>query len=271
MKKNIILSTLLISLCGGLNEAYAIDTLELLDKGVIETGPSLTLDNIRDGKPSLGASIELLYGVSDWMTLSSFYSIYSDEALAGGQQSGGISTSFTPIDTEQFDFDTTLEIAYDGGLAVTPSFEFNFDSNNDMSFMGAFLTLGLPIASSIVEDEKDATKTSDEKNATKTSIESDVGIDIDFGGYWTIGGGDHQLLASGGVSIANLAKNLGDREYSYRVGLGYNVVIREAFELWTELLITIPEKTKDTCAGLSIGGIFDFNTKATTAVAEADI
>lgn len=231
-------------------QAFALDTTELLDPGVIEAAPAISLTNIHDGKPGFSSEIAVGYGVADFMTVQAILSAGTEEGLADPSFGFTLETVFTPLDTEHFDIDFVLDFSFESGFyGVTPSFEFNFDSDNDMSFWGAYLTLALPVTSMRAEDGK---------------VKSDLGLEMGLGFYISFVE-DQQLFLEGGFTYANLAENLGkaDIEGGY-VALGYNFALFENFELTTEFRVNIPNKDsdEDPAYELALGGVFDIPTRA---------
>lgn len=237
-------------------QAFALDTTELLDPGVVEAAPAISLDNIHDGKPGFTSEIALGYGVSDFMTVAGIFSASTAEGLAEPSFAFTLEGVFTPVDTEMFDLDFVIDFTYDGGeYSVTPMFEFNLDSDNDMSFWGAYLTLALPITSSVVTEN------------TESKVETDVGLELGLGFYISFVA-DQALFLEGGFNYANLAENLGEREVEGGyVAVGYNFALFENYELTTEFRIDIPNKDsdEDPTYTLALGGVFDIPTRDTAA------
>lgn len=232
--------------------AFAGDTTELLDQGVVEIVPVISLTNIHDGKPAFSSEVVLGFGVADFMTINAGLSAETAEGLADATFGFTLEAVFTPLDTEHFDIDFVADFNYAGGeYDITPSFELNYDSDNDMSFWGAYLRFGLPIFSgrSIdVDDEGVAAE-------TKTDINFDLSL-----GFYISFVTDQQLVVEGGFTAVNLAENLGESEIEGGyVSLGYNFMIGDNLELTPELAINIPNKDSDegVSATISIGGVFD--------------
>lgn len=236
------------------SNAFAGDTTELLDMGTVEVAPTFSLINLqKDVKPAVEFGTVVGYGVTDFMTINVGLAIHSDEALAGLGFDFDTDLLFTPVDTENFDFDVHVNFAMgDTGLVLTPGIELNYDSDNEQSGFGAYFRLDLPISSS----RTIADLFNDDDDEDADGIESDVGLDLTLGLYYSIMEG-HQLFLEGGVSFANLAENYADREIEGYVSLGYNAVLIENFELVNEVKIIIPEKGDGTNAVISVGGIFD--------------
>lgn len=234
-------------------QALALDTTELLDPGVVEVAPMIALTNIHDGKPGFASEVAFGYGVADFMTLQGIFSAATGEGLSDAGFAFVLEAIFTPLDTEMFDIDVVLDFSYDSGsYIVTPSFEFNLDSDDDMSSWGAYLTLGLPITSArIIEDEE-------------TEVKSDVSLELGIGFYVSFVT-DQQLFIEGGFTAANLAENLGEREVSGGyVALGYNATLFENFELTSEFRVDIPNKDydpNDPTFTIALGGVFDIPTR----------
>ena len=237
-------------------QALALDTTELLDPGVVEVAPMIALTNIHDGKPGFASEVAFGYGVADFMTLQGIFSAATEEGLAGAGFGFTLETVFTPLDTEMFDIDVVVDFSYDSGAyVVAPSFEFNLDSDDDMSSWGAYLTLGLPITSASVVNETDK---------SKTEIKSDVSLELGIGFYVSFVA-DQQLFVEGGFALENLAENLGKCEITGGyVALGYNATLFENFELTSEFRVDIPNKDydpNDPTFTLALGGVFDIPTR----------
>lgn len=249
MKKSILFAlTTLTAILGISAQAFAGDTTELLDHGMIEVAPTFSIDNIHDGEPSVTFSTAVGYGVTDFMTITTSFELASEIALAGMGWGFDVDLLFTPYDSENFDFDFHVDFAMgDTGLEIAPGIELNYDTDNDQNGFGAYLRLDLPIYSSI-------TGVSDEGEPNDT--ETDLGLDLTLGMYYSVMEG-HQLFLEGGMSASYLAKNFAEREIEGFVSLGYNALIMDNFELTSEVAVNIPEKGEGTYATISIGGIFD--------------
>ena len=246
IKKTLLLTLgAAVAAFGFSTQAFAGDTTELLDHGMIEVAPTFTLDNIKAGKPSVTFGTAVGYGVTDFFTITTGFEIASEEALAGVGYGFDVDLLFTPYDSENFDFDFHVDFAMgDTGLELAPGIELNYDTDNDQNGFGLYLTLDLPISS--------GWKTEEEGEEVKT----DLGLDLTLGMYYSVMEG-HQLFLSGGLSVSNLAESYAERELEGNVALGYNFMIIDNFEMTTEVAITIPEEGDGTYAALSIGGIFD--------------
>lgn len=234
------------------NNAFAVDTTELLDKGVVEVAPTTGLANIHDGKPGWMSDIALAYGVADFMTISTTFAMGSDIALLNSEALGfgfDFDVLFTPVDTDHFDIDFHVDFGWDGGYTIAPGLEFNFDSDNEMSGFGAFVTLDFPIFSGI--------KVGQEDKEPEDAVKTDFNIEWSLGLYYNIMEG-HQLLVAGGMAIENVAKKLADEAtYVGNVALGYNVELFENFELVNEVAIEIPKGGDDVSASITVGAIID--------------
>ena len=245
------------------NNAFAVDTTELLDKGVVEVAPTTGLANIHDGKPGWMSDIALAYGVADFMTISTTFAMGTNVALynlgevnADGDIEGAdlgfgfdFDVLFTPVDTDHFDIDFHVDFGWDGGYAIAPGLEFNFDSDNEMSGFGAFVTLDLPIHSGVNPKAGD--------KDIEDTVRTDLDIEWSLGLYYNIMEG-HQLLVAGGMAIENVAKKLADEAtYVGNVALGYNVELFENFELVNEVAIEIPKGGDDVSASITVGAIID--------------
>lgn len=251
MKKTLAVIFAVSSLLAA-NQAFAGDTTELLDDGALEITPTVSLQNLHDGKPGFSSEIGVGYGVMDFLTASVGIGFSSDEALANAGAELNLGLLTTPLDTDMFDIDFMVDFTYDGGYTVTPAFEFNFDLDPDMSSWGLYVRLGLPVYSGEVAKAD---------NAAETEIKSDLGIDFTVGSYLTLG--DHQFVVEGGFVQSDVAENLGENTTGDAfVSLGYNVMITDSFELTTELAFAIPANDDDEfSAALTIGGIFGIPTK----------
>ena len=232
-------------------QAFALDTTELLDPGVVEIAPSIALHNIHDGKPGFASEMVVGYGVADFMTVQTILSASTVEGLAFPGFAFTVEAVFTPVDTKVFDMDFVIDFTYDSGLyIVTPSLEINFDTSDDMSGFGVYLTLGLPITSAYVDNDEE--------------VKTDLGLDVGLGMYVGIAD-EHQLLLEGGFHTTYLAETLGKCEISGGyVGLGYNVTAFENFELTNEFRVDIPNQDyeeKDPTYMLVFGGVFDIPTR----------
>ena len=237
-------------------QAFAGDTYETIDKDTIEILPSFTLDSLGDGNPSVYTSLGFVYGVFDGLNIGATIGYGSDEGMAGGSADLGINILWTPLDTDHFDLDVMADFEFNtaDGYTITPGIELNYDLKPDLSLWGLYLRFGLPIHGEYVAGH---TAEGEETNVAT----SDLGISLTLGTYFTIAD-IHQILLEGGLSIDNLANNLGDRGISSPfVSVGYNVYITDTFEFTTELAFNIPYGEDDFSATFTVGGIFDILTK----------
>ena len=235
--------------------AFALDTTEQLDYGVVEVAPTIGLANIHDGKPGWLSDISLGYGVADFMTIYTNFTMESEISLAPAYFGFDFDLLTTLYDSENFDVDFHVDFAY--GITITPGFEFNYDSNNDMSGFGAYLKLDLPIYSAhfAAEDEVD-----EDGEVTKEEVRTDFDLALGIGLYYTIMEGN-QLFAEGGLKVNQMAKKLADkRTVDGYIAVGYNVEIAENIELISEVRVDIPDEKDDTNATISVGMIFDIPT-----------
>lgn len=245
--KKILTATMLAASCFLANTAFAGDTNEVLDKGTMEIAPAFTLDNLHDGKPSIGAEIGVGYGVLDELTIGTALYMYTAEAFFAPDAGIDIYMVYTPYDSDHFDIDIMMDFDIDGlaseaSYTWTPSFEFNYDYEPDQALWGLYARLGLPITSGPGMDD----------------IVTDVGLDVTLGLYITVAE-IHQILIEGGFVVENLAEELGETEVlSNPLTIGYNVALLDNFELTTELAFYIPNIDSDDefAAALSIGGLF---------------
>lgn len=249
MKKSILFAlTTLAATLGFSAQAFAGDTTELLDHGMIEVAPTFSIDNIHDGKPSVTFSTAVGYGVTDFMTITTSFELASAIALAGPGWGFDVDLLFTPYDSENFDFDFHVDFAIgDNGLEIAPGIELNYDTADDQSGFGAYLRLDLPIYSAISGLSAEL-----EPNDAKT----DLGLDLTLGMYYSVMEG-HQLFLEGGMSASYLAESFAEREIEGFVSIGYNATLMDNFELTSEVAVNIPEKGEGTYATISIGGVFD--------------
>ncbi len=252
------------------NNAFAGDTTEVLDKGVVELAPTIGFANITDENTGWTTSLAVGYGVADFLTITANFEMGSDIALAGAGWAFDFDFLTNLLDTENFDIDFHTDFAYDpagatirggesGEIVIAPGFEFNFDTDNDMSGFGAYLRADLPIHSWNLGKERIIGKDADGNNIIeeKDRVKSDVDLDLTLGMYYTILEG-HQLFLEGGLTVTNMAKNL-DKEVGKEgfVSLGYNVELFENIELVSEVKVNIPEETDDTNGEITVGMIFD--------------
>ncbi len=246
-------------LFGSAVNAFAGDTNEAPDKDTFELDPLLTLDNLHDGKPCFSSELYAAFGIMDGFSIGAGIGFGTEEGMAGGSVAFNINTLYTPVDTDHFDMDIMLNFDYDlsEGYYLTPSFEFNFDSDDDQSFIGGYAVVGLPIHGGINEEELEDQILSGEPDEDKLAT-SDVDLSIDLGMYFTVTD-DVQLFIQGGFTVENLAENCGDREIVPNpLSIGVNAGITDNFELITELGFYVPaiDSGDKTAAYLSVGGVF---------------
>ncbi|GEM_PF-5686193 len=237
------------------NNAFAIDTTELLDKGVVEVAPTIGLINIHDGKPGWESDIAVGYGVLDFMTITTGLSMATDEAFAWGGVGLDFDVLFTPLDTEHFDIDFHVDFGWDGGFSMAPGLEINIDSDNEMSGFGAFITVDFPMYSANTLDMAD-----EDEDGERTEVKTDFTFDLGIGLYYMLTE-SAQILVDGGISIPNMAEKLGKRRTDGYVGVGLNYMVMENFELTAEVNINIPDRDvkpkEDVSADILFGAIID--------------
>ena len=269
MKKiSAICAAMLVSLFA--NNAFAGDTVEPLDKGVVEVAPTVGFANITDENTGWATSLAVGYGVADFLTITANFDMGSDVALAGADWGFDVDLLTNLLDTDNFDIDfhtdfsyspsgATIRTAEAGEIVITPGFEFNFDTDNEMSGFGAYLRADLPIHSWNLGKERVIGKDAEGNDVIeeKDRVKSDVDLDLTLGMYYTIMEGN-QLFLEGGLTVTNMAKNLA-KEVGKEgfVSLGYNVELFENIELVSEVKVIIPEETDDTCGEITVGMIFD--------------
>lgn len=251
MKKHLLIALAsLVAAFGISTQAFAGDTTELLDHGMIEIAPTFTMDNLnKDTHPSFAFGTAIGYGVTDFMTVTTTFEIASQYDLGGVDWAFDADLLFTPYDSENFDFDVHVDFAMgDYGLEIAPGIELNYDTDNDQNGFGAYLRLDLPIYSNITGNDE-------EGNANDSK--SDLGLNLTLGMYYSVLEG-HQLFLEGGLGITHLAKKVADkREIEGFVSLGYNAMVIDNFEIISEVAVNIPEKGEGTYGTISIGAIFD--------------
>ncbi len=264
MKKiSAICAAALVSLFA--NNAFAGDTVEPLDKGVIEVVPTVGFANITDENTGWGTSLAVGYGVADFMTVTATVGMGADVALAAAGWGFDVDLLSNLLDTENFDLDFHIDFAYSGAgigneIVITPGFELNYDTDNDMSGFGAYLRLDLPIHSWNLGKQREIgfdPNTNEPIVEWKDNVEADVDLDLTLGFYYTFMEG-HQLFLEGGVSLTTLAENLAPEVGKEGfVSLGYNVEIVENVELVSEVKVNIPEDGEGTNGEITVGMIFD--------------
>ncbi|MBO4350910.1 MAG: hypothetical protein J6A01_08205 [Proteobacteria bacterium] len=242
------------------NNAFAIDTTELLDKGVVEVAPTIGLINLHKGaKPAWESDIYVGYGALEFMTISTGLSMATDEAFADGGIGLNFDLLFTPLDTENFDIDFHVNFGWGGNFVMTPGLELNFDSDNEMSGFGAFLNLDFPMYSGhVAKNPRDLGN--DDDDGRLEEVKTDFTFALSLGLYYTFMEGN-QLLAQGGINIPRMAEKLGERRTDGFVAVGYNVEVMENFEIVSEVRIDIPDRKvkpkEDVSAAITVGAIID--------------
>lgn len=243
--------------------AFAADTTEPLDPGAIEFDPEFTIDNIRDGKPSVGGGIAFAMGAFEGLTLSGAIGFGSDLGLVGGGLSAGVNVTYGAVDTDNFDLDVMMDLEYDGGFGITPSVELNYDLRPDQELWGLYLRAGLPIYGGFDGEEL----------LDDDHVVADVGLSLTLGTYLTFGE-IFQVLLEGGFTVENLAQKAGDTALVEPVlSLGFNVVVNDNFELITDFSINLPAPDEDDykfSGALTIGGAFSFVTTSDASSASGD-
>ena len=250
--------------------AFAVDTTEPVDPGALEMDANFTIDNIRDGKPNIGGDVTVAMGAFEGFTVSGTVGFASVDGLAGTIEDGGgatitanLNALYTPLDTDHFDLDVMLDIGYEEGFYVTPSFELNYDLLPDLELWGLYLRAGLPIYGGY--DEAELNKVEAEGGETADAAKADVGLELALGTYITFGE-IFQILLEGGFAVNNLASKLGDTEISSPyIALGFNVEVNDNFELITEFKANLPAPDEDNykfSGALTIGGAFVISTVA---------
>ena len=248
------------------NTAFAGDTVEPLDKGVIEVAPTIGFANITDENTGWTAGLSVGYGVADFLTINATFGAGSAVALANADWGFDFDLLTNLLDTENFDIDFHVDFAYSGvgennlanEIIITPGFEFNYDTDNDMSGFGAYLRLDLPIHSwNLYKPRYIIDPDGNQITVDRYHVESDVDLELTLGLYYTFMEGN-QLFLEGGVSLTTLAENLAPEVGKEGfVSLGYNVELFENIELVSEVRVNIPEDGEDTNGAITVGMIFD--------------
>jgi len=233
--------------CALAANAFAGDTVELIDPNTLEVDPTFTIDNIHDGKPSAGIELGLVYGVMEGLNVTGTVGYGSDIGLAGGGVGFGVGLVTTPVDTDMFDLDVMVDFDWDGGFVITPGVELNIDLEPDQAFLGFYLRLGLPIYGGFKADA--------DEGADDDGVETDIAFNFALGAYYTVMEG-HQIILEGGATIAELAENLGKTHTDGYVSLGYNAELTDNFELITEVAVHMDNDADDVYAAISVGGVF---------------
>ena len=260
MKKISAIIAAAAALCMFSSNAFAGDTTELLDKGVVEVAPTIGFANITKHNTGWASNIALGYGVADFMTIGTSFDISNAAEFTGTYFGFSFNTLFTPLDTEHFDidFDISFTMMTSGnfmGYNLTPTLEFNYDTDNDMSLFGAYMRLAFPMYSGGVWiDPEDPTPVA--LDPDDDGVRTDFSFEITLGLYYMIMPG-HQLIVEGGPVISNMAKKLGTRSTDGFVSLGYNIMAMDNFEVTSEVRIDIPEGGDDVSAAIMVGAIID--------------
>ena len=246
MKKLSAVLAAAAALCMFSTNAFAGDTIELLDHGVVEIAPTIGLNSLhKDWKPGWTSDINVGYGVADFMTISTTIALDTTDAFRDSIPGVSFQLLFTPLDTEIFDVDFFVDFGWQGVYTMAPGLEFNVDSSNDMSGFGAYLRTIFPMYSG-----------PDPENGETVT---DFAFALTIGLYYTIME-DNQLFLEGGLDIPNMAKKLGDRSTNGYVSLGYNVEVFENFEIVSEVKINIPDGGDPVDAEMTVGAIIDLPT-----------
>lgn len=234
---------------GVISAALAGDTVEPVDKGTINVGTAFGVSGITDGsKPGFGSELAIGLGVLDTFNVNFSLGHATESLFDTSQFATGLQLLYTPVDTDNFDFDIMLDFALDNigpesAYSVVPNFELNFDLEPDMALWGLYARFALPIYSQ--KDDKD-------------KVRGELDFSALLGTYFTIAE-FHQILIEAGVGVAGLVHS---QEFVLDpISIGYNVVVMEGVEITSELALSIPIKDEDKFSvDIRVGAIFDIPT-----------
>ncbi len=208
--------------------ARAADTTETFDAGAADVELYLGLDGLGNRRVDREVLGEVLvgYGLADRFSVYLASSLAANESLEAGHPDVSFGFLATPVDTERFDLDLTLELGAgaDGFdvQQVVPGLEANLDLDSALGPWGLFLRAGLPLV-------REPHVRADGSTAHRTghSLELNPGIHL------AVAEG-HQLLAEYALA---LVPGEDDEPATWENGgaaLGYNVVLSETLELITQ-------------------------------------
>lgn len=243
----------LLALFSMVPTARAADTTELWEQGDVNVdfytghrGMGLSADE----KEVFG---ELMVGYGVGKTISAYLggTLQGDGKLYQGEQGVFLGLYGTPLDTEHIDLDLFIDFSAASGedsLTITPALELNLDSNNKMSFIGAYLRAGLPVYGISVA-EKDSAGAEVENVYTRYDVEFEAGV------YYAFHPG-HMLFLQHGTAIHPTHEDDDSVPTQVRLNdlaIGYNFLLLDDLEVITEASMDIPQKDEEMSFGFFIG------------------
>jgi len=223
--------------------ARAADTVETWDVGATDVDLYLGFDGIGpdDDARALYGDIMLGFGLVERLSAYIGATLSANDHFADGNADVYLGIFGTPVDTSHFDLDLFLDITAGGDgfdqFALTPSTEFNFDLDPDMSSWGLYLRAGVPIYGERQHEGPD------EHHRV-------LDVELNPGTYLTLGPG-HQLLLE--FDLAFHPHHDTHPTHIGGVALGYNVTLAEPLELINQVYLDIPQGEETPAVGLFTG------------------
>lgn len=211
-------------------DSIAADTIETFDQGAFDTefylgAGGFALDR---AEQTVGANTVLGYGLLNGLSGYLAFGVETNTWLAEGHSGAAFGLFGTVLDTDHFDADLYGDIAADGEamseIAATPGLELNFDLRPDQALWGLYAR----VEASFTGEEKET------KPGEEPEYQTNTTTNFTLGSYVTIAE-RHQILAEYFRTSVEDPANGKFRFEDHQIGLGYNVVLSDRFELVTEL------------------------------------
>ncbi len=216
------------------SEARAADTWEGWDPGPSNAEVHAGYSGIGLPGGEHGPGMEYLQGFGLGHTLSTFLSA---TVQAVGATRAGFAAGFfgTPVDTDHVDLDLILVLGQEWrrleDLSAGAAFELNLDLAPDLSVWGVYLRGCIHMG-----------------GALEASVEAILGT------YVTLRQ-RHQILLQADATFVLNPDARADAADVGGIALGYNVLVHDAVELVTELILDVPRAGEALSAGVMLGVI----------------
>ena len=224
--------------------AMGADTVETWDLGATNLDYYMGADGL--GRPSgdgeVFGDIMLGYGLAERFSAYLGASLLADRSLGDGHHHTYLGIFGTVHDRDHVDLDVFMDMSGgQGGLALTPSIELNFDRDAEQQSWGLFLRAGVELGNCGDDDECD-----------EGSIKADFAVNP--GAYLTLGNGSQLVIEYDSTYASNRAASGHDWEYG-AVALGWNVPVTSSIELINELHFDVPQDDEPMSWGVMVGFI----------------
>jgi hypothetical protein len=246
----LVIITVLSATVGQATVAGAIDTVETWDAGAVDVDFYAGYCGVGHSRENrwLAGELMLGYGIIDRFSAYLGATLSTNEMFSTASSEVFLGIFGTPVDTAHFDMDIFFDMRAAGfegtDFTLRPAIELNVDSDDEMGFIGAFLSLGFPIYGQALGQAGDV--------GAETEVTSD--IEATIGGYITLAE-RHQIFLAYTMLFRIRPR---DRERVVEVGsaaVGYNVTLHDSIELVGEVCVDIPQDDESVTAGFMLGFI----------------